>query len=89
MAQKKAVAKSVVLTPAERTTVLALASQRQLIMNEANKQLAGLDGAMKDLQALYVQKYSVEGDTFRFRQEGEHLILEAVADEVSDGDDEK
>jgi len=82
--RKKETTKSVVLTPAEGVTVIALADRRQRVMNEANKQVAGLDEAMRELQALYAQKYSLAEGQFRFRQEGEHLILELEPEPVEE-----
>jgi phosphopantetheine adenylyltransferase len=75
-------ATSAVLTTPEKTTVIALNDQRQRLVLEANRQLAELDAAMKDLQLLYASKYGLAGDKFGFRQEGEHLILERVTDEA-------
>jgi len=86
--RKKERAKSAVLTPTEKTTVVAIVNQRQRLLTEANRQLAELDAAMNDLQALYASKYGLGGDKFAIRQEGEHLILMPVEDEA-DGDDEE
>ena len=72
---KKAI--SAVLEPTERTTVIALSSQRQQIIASVNVQIAELDAAMKSLQESYVLKYGLAKATeYRFKQEDDYLILE-------------
>ena len=51
-----------ILSQARQRAVIAIALQKQQIVNEANKAIAELDEAMIDLVALYTMGAGLEGE---------------------------
>ena len=75
------------LSKEQRTTVKALAGQRQMIMDEANKQIGDLNAAIQDLARRWAAEFGAQGAAdFEGRPDGSVvLVVKPPAEEASPG----
>jgi F0F1-type ATP synthase membrane subunit b/b' len=76
------------LSAARQRAVIAIASQKQQIVNEANKAIAELDEAMTDLAATYAAGAGLDGEwTFANDDATGAVVLRRVEEEVAPPED--
>ena len=75
---------SIALSAARQRAVIAIASQKQQIVNEANKAIAELDESLSDLAATYAAAAGLDGEWTFANDDTGGVVLRKVEKELAD-----
>ena len=73
---------SIALSAARQRAVIAIASQKQQIVNEANKAIAELDESLSDLAATYAAGAGLDGEWTFANDDAGAVVLRRVEEEA-------
>jgi len=78
---------SIALSAARQRAVIAIASQKQQIVNEANRAIAELDESLADLAATYARGAGLDGEwTFANDDAGAVVLRKVEKEEAAEPD---
>ena len=77
---------SIALSAARQRAVIAIASQKQQIVNEANRAIAELDESLSDLAATYAAGAGLDGEWTFANDDAGAVVLRKVEEEAAEPD---